>query len=30
MIFSKLPNKAVTTPEVAVLMQGMRSEKALL
>ncbi|WP_342631837.1 Ig-like domain-containing protein [Marinobacter alkaliphilus] len=28
MIFSKLPNKAVTTPEVAVLMQGMRSEKA--
>ncbi|BEH13438.1 Ig-like domain-containing protein [Marinobacter shengliensis] len=28
MIFSKLPNKAVTTPEVAVLVQGMRSEKA--
>ena len=28
MIFSKLPNKAVTTPEVAVLKQGMRSEKA--
>ena len=28
MIFSKTPNKPVITPEVAILVQGIRSEKA--